>query len=51
MSSSALLAIFVVATVTALLVSTTLIRRLERVGTNLGLTEAMLGLLAATAAD
>jgi cation:H+ antiporter len=51
MSDQLLLPLFVAATVVSLATSWVLVSRLERVGARLGLSEALLGMLAALAAD
>lgn len=51
MSDALLILIFLVAAVVSLLTSWLLVSRLERIGARLGLSEALLGLLAALAAD
>ena len=50
-SSPLAAAVFVAATALSLSASVVLVVRLERVGARLGLSEALLGLLAALAAD
>ena len=51
MSDALLLVVFLVAAAVSLVTSWVLVTRLERVGARLGLTEALLGMLAALAAD
>lgn len=51
MSTGVLLVLFVLAAVVSLRTGWVLVNRLERVGARLGLTEALLGMLAALAAD